>query len=196
MSKTFGQIREYHNRAIQSIDSRQVAVICDAMVVSLNFGYPHRPSTLFVCGNGGSAADAQHFVAELVVKFGRIKREAIRAMALTADTSVLTAVGNDFGYRMIFKRQIEALGRAGDILLCLSTSGYSENVLLAVKEAKNQGMAIWSITGCDTNPLAIESDIVVTIKGDAARIQEGTMLILHYLALAVDDIMQKEEYVN
>ncbi len=186
MTPTFNQIREDHERAIGGINSMQVVLLADAMKFVLKRG-----TTIFVCGNGGSAADAQHFVAELVVKFGG-KRGAIRAIALTTDTSILTAAGNDFGYESIFERQIEAFGLIGDVLLCLSTSGRSENVLRAVQKAKNQGMAVWSITDCDTNPLAIESDITVTVNGDTARVQEGTMLILHYLALVADDIMQKE----
>lgn len=182
MIRIFDQIRKAHERTVADINSSEVYSMVGALVSAIEDG-----STIFVCGNGGSAADAQHFVAELVVRFER-PRKALKAIALTTDTSILTAAGNDFGYDSIFARQIEALGREGDILLCLSTSGQSKNVLLAMRAAKMQNMDVWSITGNSGSDIAVGSDTTITLNGNTARVQEGTILILHFLASVADEV--------
>jgi phosphoheptose isomerase len=182
MFQTFDQIRKSHEQTIRDISASEVSSMILALVSAIEGG-----STIFVCGNGGSAADAQHFVAELVVRFER-PRKALKALALTTDTSIITAAGNDWGYDSIFARQIEALGRKGDILLCLSTSGQSTNVILAMRAAKMQNMKIWSIVGNDGCDIAIASDITIILNGNTARVQEGTMLILHFLASVADEV--------
>src|SRR6266571_4883597 len=104
---------------------------------------------LLICGNGGSAADAQHLAAELVIRMSKSNRRALAAIALTTDSSMLTAGGNDIGFENIFARQIEGLGRKGDVLIAISTSGKSENVNRAVKEAKSKGMTVIGFLGKD-----------------------------------------------
>ena len=138
-----------------------------------------------VCGNGGSAADAQHFAAELVVRF-ETDRKGLPAMALTTDTSAVTATANDFGYEKVFARSVEALACPGDALLCLSTSGRSQNVLLALRAAHAAHAHTLAITGEGEGPVFCEADLALSIPGRTARVQEGTILVLHHIAAATD----------
>lgn len=134
---------------------------------------------LLACGNGGSAADAQHFAAEFVVRLKR-NRKAYPAIALGSDMSALTACGNDFGYEKIFERQVEAYGAKGDVLVAISTSGNSPNILLAAEKAKATGMTVISITGEGGGKLAPLSDILIDVKSkDTMRIQETYFTFLH-----------------
>lgn len=140
---------------------------------------------LFV-GNGGSAADAQHLAAELVVRF-RKNRPALPALALTVDSSALTAIGNDFGFDELFSRQVQALGQAGDLLFALSTSGNSVNVLNAIVAAQSMGMVVVGMTGAGGGRLAELADICLQIpSNDTARIQEGHTLLGHLLCDALE----------
>lgn len=142
--------------------------------------------TLFFCGNGGSAADAQHLAAEYVVRFERTRR-AIAAVALTTDTSVLTAAGNDLGFDVVFARQIEALGRPGDLLLLLSTSGESENVVLAARAAKAAGVVTAALLANGGGRLADEVDFSVVVPTEStARAQEVHITIGHIVCDIVD----------
>jgi len=135
--------------------------------------------TVFMCGNGGSAADSQHFATELVARYKK-NRTALRAIALTTDSSALTAIGNDYGFENIFKRQIEALGRPGDVLVAFSTSGSSPNVLHAIQQAKKQKMKIVALTGEKGVSLKKISDVCVIVPtAETARIQEVHQLIYH-----------------
>ena len=139
----------------------------------------HSGGCAFICGNGGSAADAQHFAAELTGRFER-ERRAWPAVALTTDTSALTAIGNDYGFDHVFSRQLEALGRPGDLLIAISTSGNSRNVLQAVAHAKANGIATIGLLGRDGGQLAREVDHALVIPSErTARIQEMHILILH-----------------
>ncbi len=141
---------------------------------------------ILICGNGGSAADSQHFATELVGRFLR-ERQPIPAIALTTDTSMLTAVGNDYGFQTIFSRQIEALGQKGDCLIALSTSGASENILHAVDTARNQHMATIGLTGAHGGNLAPMVDIAIKAPASTSpRIQEIHIFILHYWAQCVE----------
>jgi D-sedoheptulose 7-phosphate isomerase len=136
---------------------------------------------LLLCGNGGSAADAQHLAAELVGRLA-LQRPAYRAVALTTDTSVLTAVGNDFGYAEVFARQVEGIGRPGDVLLALSTSGRSENVLRAADAARRGGLRVVAFLGPDPSPLDRTADVALHVDGDAAGlVQQGHITIGHAL---------------
>ena len=136
---------------------------------------------VLLCGNGGSAADAQHLAAELVGRL-QLDRPAYRAVALTTDTSVLTAVGNDFGYADVFARQVEGLGRPGDVLVALSTSGRSENVLRAAAAAKAAGMAVVAFLGPGASPLDGAADLALHVDGDSAGlVQQGHITIGHAL---------------
>jgi D-sedoheptulose 7-phosphate isomerase len=141
---------------------------------------------ILICGNGGSAADAQHFAAELIGRFER-EREAWPAVALTTDTSILSAIGNDYGFDNVFARQVEGLGRSGDTLIAISTSGNSENVLRAVASAKHKGMKTVGLLGGDGGSLAAEVDHAVVVESPrTARIQECHLLILHFWAMYIE----------
>ena len=133
------------------------------------------------CGNGGSAADAQHLAAELVGRL-QLERPAYRAVALTTDTSVLTAVGNDYGYAEVFARQVAGLGRPGDVLVAISTSGRSENVLGAAAAAKVKGMSVVAFLGPAASPLDDTADLALHVDGDVAGlVQQGHITIGHAL---------------
>jgi D-sedoheptulose 7-phosphate isomerase len=134
---------------------------------------------ILVCGNGGSAADAQHFAAEMVGRFRR-ERRPWGAIALTTDTSILTAVGNDYSFNEIFVRQVEALGAPGDLFLGISTSGRSENVLKAALSARMKGLKTVGLLGNDGGPISRSVDSAVIIPCNVtARIQEAHVFILH-----------------
>lgn len=138
------------------------------------------------CGNGGSAADSQHLAAELVGRF-RNNRRPLRSVALTTDTSVLTCVGNDFGYDEIFARQVEAVGRRGDLLIAISTSGNSENIRRALIKARQVGMTTAALLGKGGGSCRDLADIPVVVPSDTtARIQEMHILIGHVLCDAIE----------
>jgi len=137
---------------------------------------------ILVCGNGGSAGDAQHFAAEIVGRFEK-ERRAYPAVALTTDTSILTAVGNDYGYQEVFARQVEGLGRPGDTLLGISTSGQSPNIARAVGCARSLGIQTLALLGKDGGALKDQVDQAIVVGHPAtARIQEAHIFILHYWA--------------
>jgi len=137
-------------------------------------------------GNGGSAADAQHLAAELVGRFVR-ERAGLPAIALTTDSSILTAVGNDYGFEQVFARQIQALGRPGDVAVAISTSGNSANVLEGVKEARKRNLKTIGLTGKDGGTLAQQADVAITIPSTStARIQECHIAIGHLFCELVD----------
>ncbi len=136
-------------------------------------------NTVYVCGNGGSASDAQHFSAELTGRFERDRR-GYAAVALTTDCSALTSIGNDYGFDQVFSRQLSALAREGDLLIGLSTSGNSENVLKAVEVARNLGVKTIGLLGKDGGQLKEQVDVALTIAVKrTARIQEMHILLLH-----------------
>jgi D-sedoheptulose 7-phosphate isomerase len=136
---------------------------------------------VLLCGNGGSAADAQHLAAELMGRL-QLERPAYRAVALTTDTSVLTAVGNDYGYADVFARQVEGLGRPGDVLVAISTSGRSENVLRAAAAARAKGMAVVAFLGPAASPLDDSAEVALHVDGDVAGlVQQGHITIGHAL---------------
>src|SRR6266404_5732082 len=141
---------------------------------------------LLVCGNGGSAADALHFVTELVVRFAK-ERRAYPAICLASDGGLLTAAGNDYGFDEIFARQVAALGREGDLLVCLTTSGSSKNVIRALEEAKKGKMKIIALLGRDGGRTIGLADVDLLVCGNAtARIQEAHKLLLHVLCETVE----------
>jgi D-sedoheptulose 7-phosphate isomerase len=138
------------------------------------------------CGNGGSAADAQHLAAELVGRLA-LERPAYRAVALTTDTSVLTAVGNDYGYAEVFARQVEGIGRPGDVLVAISTSGRSENVLRAAAAARDRGLKVVAFLGPDPSPLDQTADLALHVDGDApGLVQQGHITIGHAICGRVE----------
>lgn len=150
---------------------------------------------VLLCGNGGSAADCQHIAAEFVVRYEK-DRKALPAIALTTDTSILTASANDFDFNSVFSRQVEALGNVNDCLIAISTSGRSGNVIAAVKAAKAKGMNVIALTGCNESELSRLASITVKIPSTVtARIQEAHILIGHWWCAIVEDAFS-EEAVN
>jgi D-sedoheptulose 7-phosphate isomerase len=144
-------------------------------------------------GNGGSAADAQHLTGELVVRY-RQDRPAIAAIALSADSSILTAGGNDLGFERIFSRQIEALGRPGDIAFAISTSGRSPNILAALKTARAHGLIAAGMTGGHASPMAEIADPLIAVPSrTTARIQEMHGLIGHILCLSLERALKMDQ---
>ncbi|MDH5231893.1 MAG: SIS domain-containing protein [Gammaproteobacteria bacterium] len=141
---------------------------------------------LLVCGNGGSAADAQHFAAEFSGRFEQ-DRLGFPAFALTTDSSAMTAIANDYGYEQIFARQIESVGFAGDVLLAISTSGNSANIVQAVNQAKQQQMFTIGLQGRDGGELAQLVDLALTVETHrTSRIQEAHIFLLHYICEAFE----------
>ncbi len=145
---------------------------------------------LLFCGNGGSAADSQHLAAELVVRLrGHIKRAALPAIALTVDSSILTAGGNDIGFENIFARGVEAYSRKGDALIGISTSGNSENVLRAMKTAKERGLFTVGLLGCNGGKILPKCDAGVVVPSDVtARIQESHILVGHIWCEMIEEV--------
>ncbi len=147
---------------------------------------------IFWCGNGGSAADSQHLAAELIGRFKR-ERMAIASLALTTDTSILTCVGNDYGFEEIFVRQIQALGSEGDILVCISTSGNSENVCRAAHHANESGISTFGLLGNDGGKLkGLCRHSIVIPDHDTARIQEMHILCGHILCDMIEQSITGE----
>jgi len=147
---------------------------------------------LLLFGNGGSAADAQHLAGELVGRFLQ-ERQGLPAIALTTDTSVITAVSNDYGYEQVFARQIEALGRAGDVALAISTSGNSPNLLAGIRQAKSQQLRVIGLLGRDGGAAAREVDLALCVAGDnSPRIQESQIMIGHILCRLTEDFLLEE----
>jgi D-sedoheptulose 7-phosphate isomerase len=144
---------------------------------------------LLLFGNGGSAADAQHIAAELAFRMGR-NRRALPAQALTTDTSLLTAIGNDTSFDYVFARQIEALGQAGDVALAISTSGNSPNVVAAVKQARAQGLVTIGLLGNTGGALAAMVDLALIVPhADTPRIQEVHITVSHILCQLIEDAL-------
>ncbi|KPN71453.1 MULTISPECIES: phosphoheptose isomerase [Neisseria] len=147
---------------------------------------------ILACGNGGSAADAQHFAAEMTGRFEKERME-LAAVALTTDTSALTAIGNDYGFDHIFSKQVRALGRAGDVLIGISTSGNSGNVIEAIKAAHERDMHVIAFTGRDGGKIAgmlKDSDVLLNVPHPrTARIQETHILLIHALCDSIDTML-------
>lgn len=180
---------------ISSIEAKEIALkllpedIVEAAILMINC--LQAGNKILVCGNGGSAADAQHFAAELVNRF-LMERQPLPAISLTTDTSILTAIANDYGYDQIFAKQIQALGNRGDVLLAISTSGNAENVVAAVQEAKSQGLKIVGLVGKDggrVSEILDKSDVEIRVVDESTpRIQEVHGLIIHCLC----DIIEQQ----
>jgi D-sedoheptulose 7-phosphate isomerase len=142
---------------------------------------------LILAGNGGSAADAQHLAGELVNRFG-FERPGLSAIAITTDTSIITSISNDYGFERLFARQIEAIGKKGDVLISLSTSGSSANIVEGIKEAKKAGITTIGLTGRSGGKMAHLCDLCLMIPSDEApRIQEAHILIGHIICSLVEN---------
>jgi len=173
-----------HAKVIQELDRRKdkIETITRTIIDSLKSG-----GKLLICGNGGSAADAQHMAAEFIGRFKK-KRAPLPATALTTDTSVLTSIGNDFGFSQIFAKQIKGLGRKGDVLLLISTSGNSQNLIMAAKQARRLKMTTIGVLGKNGGKLKSETDVcLIANSRDTPRIQEAHSLIIHTICELVED---------
>jgi D-sedoheptulose 7-phosphate isomerase len=164
--------------------SKPIAQAIQAILASVTSG-----GKVLACGNGGSAADAQHFAAEFVGRFER-ERPELGAIALTTDTSIITAIANDYDFNVIFSRQVRALGQSGDVLLAITTSGNSANVLAAVEAAHERDMVVVALTGRGggkMNQALRDTDIHICVPHDrTARVQEVHLLTLHCICDGVD----------
>jgi D-sedoheptulose 7-phosphate isomerase len=174
------------NETAQSL-AAEIAQVAEDMIAALRAG-----RKIMACGNGGSAADAQHFAAELVGRFRR-ERPGWAALALTVDASILTSLGNDFGFEQVFARQVEALGCSGDVLVAISTSGSSRNVLAAVAAAAKLDIRTVGLTGAGTSELGKMVDRHLPIpSGNTAFIQQGQMAVLHTLCELIEEQLTNE----
>ena len=181
IQKRFEEHLEVANSVMQSEILVQVERVANAIKAALANG-----KKVLFCGNGGSAADSQHLAAEFVGRFQK-ERQGLPAIALTVDTSILTAVGNDYGFDKVFVRQVEALGNEGDVLVGISTSGTSPNVLAAVELAKAKGMYCVGMTAANGAKLAELCDECIAVPAKVtARAQEMHILIGHILCELVD----------
>lgn len=167
--------------------------------IELMFNALSNGNKILACGNGGSAGDAQHFAAELVGRFER-ERFPLPAIALTTDTSIITAVGNDYSFREIFSKQVQAFGQAGDILLAITTSGNSGNVLAAAEAALEREMRVVALTGKDGGQLAqllTDADVHINVPHSrTARIQEVHLVAIHAICDGLDVALFGEEDAN
>jgi D-sedoheptulose 7-phosphate isomerase len=184
VAQVLGEAADLHDA------SRTTAVIptveaASAVVEALRAG-----NKVLVFGNGGSAADAQHFAAELVGRFMR-ERRALPVIALTTDTSILTAIANDYSFDRVFARQIEALGREGDVAIGISTSGGSANIVSAFASARDAGLTTVALTGRDGGAVGAAADIHVNVASEStARVQEVHRTLLH----AMCELIEREPY--
>lgn len=168
-------------QALLETQADVIAAVAKQLVDAMRNG-----KTLYLCGNGGSAGDAQHIAAELVGRFTK-ERRALPAVALTTNTSALTALGNDYEYNIVFSRQLEAFGKAGDVLIGISTSGNSPNVLHALQTARELGMGTIGLTGETGGKTKAVADHCICVPSrDTARIQESHILIGHVLCEIVE----------
>ncbi len=182
VNDTFAQIAENFTK-LQGL-SDKVVQASSLMIESLRGG-----GKVMFCGNGGSAADSQHLAAELMGRFMR-DRAPLAALALTVDTSALTAIGNDYGYRDVFSRQLRGIGRAGDVLVGLSTSGNSANVVDAMKIAREMNIHTIGLTGANEGAMAALSDLWLPVPSTmTARIQEMHIAVGHMVCELVENAM-------
>lgn len=184
--KTFISELEEHQSMITRLSncSEVIEAAGEMLITTLKQG-----GKLLLCGNGGSAADCQHIAAEFVVRYEK-KRQAMAAIALTTDSSILTAHANDFDFETVFSRQVEALGNVKDCLIAISTSGNSKNILKAIEAAKLKGMLVIGLTGCEGGELSKQATVSVIVPSAVtARIQEAHILIGHWWCGAIEEAL-------
>ena len=187
--KTFLSILAQHQAVIEQLanNNNEIEAAGTILIDTLKRG-----GKILLCGNGGSAADCQHIAAEFVVRYEK-NRKALPAIALTTDTSILTASANDFDFNSVFSRQVEALGNANDCLIAISTSGCSGNVIAAVTAAKSKGMKVIALTGCEESELSQLASLTVKVPSSVtARVQEAHILIGHWWCAVVEDAFSLE----
>ena len=184
--------QHFTNSAQTKLDAIELLAAPIAGAVELMVGALVGNGKILACGNGGSAADAQHFAAELVGRF-EMERQGLAAIALTTDSSIMTAVANDYGYATVFERQVRALGQPGDVLLAISTSGNSPSVVEAVRSAHDNDLRVVALTGKgggEIGRMLRDSDVHLCAPSDrTARIQEIHLLTVHCLCDGIDCLL-------
>lgn len=182
-------LSHFHESAEIKIQSATVLAQPIGQAIEMMFAALSNGNKILACGNGGSAADAQHFAAELVGRFER-ERFPLPAISLATDTSILTAVANDYSYREIFSKQVQAFGQAGDILLAISTSGNSANVMAAIEAALEREMRVIALTGKGGGAIGkmlTDADVHICVPADrTARIQEVHLVTIHAICDGID----------
>ncbi|HKT93959.1 phosphoheptose isomerase [Paraburkholderia sp. J7] len=188
--------QHFRDSAAITLAAMETLAVPIAAAVDTMFAALANSNKILACGNGGSAANAQQLAAELIGRFER-ERPGLPALALTTDASVLTAVANDYAYEQVFAKQVRALGQPGDVLLAITTSGNSVNVLAAIQEAHEREMVVIALTGKgggDVNSVLADTDIQLCVPSDrTARIQEVHQLILHCLCDGIDAMLLGED---
>lgn len=185
--KDFSEVLQEHKQVTNQLTVCTPLITAASKLIISTLISGHK---LLLCGNGGSAADCQHFAAELVIRYHK-NRRAYPAIALTTDTSILTAHSNDFTFDSLFSRQVEALGSAGDCLIAISTSGNSENIAQAAITAKQNNITVIGLMGGDGGQLKDLVDIPIVIPSTTtARIQEAHMLIYHWWCERIDEVSE------
>ena len=183
-----GAILEGHEAAYRASFNSESVQLLERMTAEIAAAL-ERGNKILLCGNGGSAADSQHIAAEFIGRFKK-ERRSLPALALTTDTSVLTALANDYSYEDVFSRQVEALGQQGDVLIALSTSGSSKNVIQAVKKAKELGLVILGFTGGSGGELKKVADFTFSAGSQKTpHVQEMHITALHAVSEAVEDLL-------
>ncbi|WP_322103760.1 phosphoheptose isomerase [Paraburkholderia sp. J41] len=184
--------QHFRDSAALALAAMETLAVPVAAAVDTMFAALANSNKILACGNGGSAANAQQFAAELIGRFER-ERPGLPALALTTDASVLTAVANDYAYEQVFAKQVRALGQPGDVLLALTTSGNSANVLAAIEEAHEREMIVIALTGKgggEVSAALADTDIHLCVPGDrTARIQEVHLLAIHCLCDGIDAML-------
>ncbi len=184
--------KNFEDSAHTKLDALELLAAPIAAGIEVMTGSLVNGGKILACGNGGSAADAQHFAAELVGRFER-ERQELAAIALTTDSSILTAIGNDYDFSRIFSKQVRALGHAGDVLLAISTSGNSGNIIEAIHAAHDADMRVIALTGRTggrIGELLRDDDIHLCVPAErTARIQETHLLIVHCLCDGIDSLL-------
>lgn len=188
MKEKINNILDEHIEEIRNLQKNNYMEIIEK-IVNLEINCLKNNGKILIAGNGGSASDAQHYAGELVGRF-LLERKGLPAIALNTDTSVITCLGNDYGYDYIFERQIEALGSKGDIFVGISTSGNSKNIIKAVKLAKEKGLITIGFLGKDGGELKKMCDISLIIPSKStARVQEAHILAIHTICEIVESEM-------
>ena len=196
-NSTANNVKSIFNASIKTKqDASEILNLCITSAIETMAKALKNGNKILSCGNGGSAADAQHFAAELVCRFER-ERPALAAIALTVDTSALTAISNDYHFDETFARQIDALAKPNDILLAISTSGFSPNIVRAIEQAHKQEMIVVALTGRDGGQVAKilnNNDIEIRVPSEStARIQEVHLLAIHCLCDQIDESLYPEK---
>ena len=172
---------------VKQMDSKQIEPIINRLQTCIQNG-----NKILICGNGGSAADASHFAGELVCRFRKTRR-ALPAIALTVDTAVLTAIGNDFSFDSIFSRQIEALGNKGDVLIAITTSGKSRNIIEAAETATANGLSVISLTSRLSEKPSWADISWLANTTETSHTQEQILIVIHAICLALEEILAEEK---